>query len=279
MLILQLIAMLILSGLWGVSACLLCRRLPHSLAVIFAGLAVAGMLLFSKHCTDSLFIAQILPPSLLPVFGTMEPLLAGLLAGACWRLSDRPIAAKAVVLGLLLLAAITLPYRYLIDPPPATADRWQGSVCMQTTQSTCAAAATATLLKSLGISATEGEMAGRCFTTARGTGLHGIIYGLDQKLAGSRWHPIARHLTSEQLAATTGPAILIVELKEKAWNDQRYRAWGWNPGVKHVVVFYQTTSEGKLLIGDPATGREAWSREALDDLWSGEAVLIHPTAP
>jgi hypothetical protein len=150
-----------------------------------------------------------------------------------------------------------------------------GSVCMQTTHSTCAAAASATLLKTLGISTTEGEMAKCCFTSDRGTGLHGILHGLDSKLDGTRWNPVACRLTVGQLVATKGPAILVVELKEKAWNDDRYRTWGWHPGVKHVVVFYGVGPGGKLMIGDPATGREMWSRDVLDDLWSGEAVVLH----
>ena len=79
------------------------RGMSRNVAVLTAGLLTAAMLLFGRYLADSLWIANIVPPRLLPVWGNWQPIMAGVLAGVCWVLSARPMALKLLVLGALVL--------------------------------------------------------------------------------------------------------------------------------------------------------------------------------
>lgn len=74
------------------------------------------------------------------------------------------------LLGVLALAVI--PYlKPLFNPlnTVSSRERWKDDVCLQSTASTCGPASTATLLKRLGIAASEREIAKAAFTTGSGT--------------------------------------------------------------------------------------------------------------
>ena len=45
---------------------LLGRKMRQPVAVVFAGVVAAAMLLFGKFLSDSLFVASIVPPRMLP---------------------------------------------------------------------------------------------------------------------------------------------------------------------------------------------------------------------
>lgn len=255
----------------------LARRIGHSPAVVAAGLTAAAMLLFGRYMADSVWIARFVPAAILPVFGNWLPLLAGMLAGIGWAISPRPAWVKTATLGGLLVCAIYVPYRWLFDEQPLVQDAWAGDLCMQTTDATCGAAAAATLLRTAGISANEHEMAELCFTTWRGTPLHGVIYGLAKKTEGTPWQVRIAHMDQQTLAQLGRPALLRVGLEEDASPSSQYvRQWGWMPGVAHMVVATKPLAGGRFTIGDPASGWESWNQEALDILWQGIAIYLEP---
>jgi len=277
----QFLLVLFLAMIACVVACaygsyLLARKLPHSVNVILAGFCVAGMLLFSRHLTNSVFVASILPPTWLPIFGNWLPPLSGLLAGFGWVLSSRDRRIKLVVMGSFLAMSMYLPYRALLEPRPLVANRFQRGIYMQTTNATCGAAAAATLLHTIGIRTTEREMVDLCFSTWRGTSLHNLLRGIAVKLEGTEWRVRVKRLTPEQLADLEAAAILEVGLPgEELPEDLRYvTEWGWIPGVMHTAVLFRVREDGLLDIGDPSTGRELWRREALDVLWHGVAITL-----
>ncbi|CAN5520859.1 hypothetical protein BH09VER1_BH09VER1_51560 [soil metagenome] len=72
----------------------------------------------------------------------------------------------------LLIAAATVPYlKPLLAPLPdgALGDHWKGDACLQSTSSTCGPASICTILKSMGIPATEREAALACYSYGGGT--------------------------------------------------------------------------------------------------------------
>lgn len=71
-----------------------------------------------------------------------------------------------------LLAVGAIPYlKPQLAPLPdeSLGDHWKGSACLQSTSSTCGPASVCTILKNLGISATEPQVARACFSYGGGT--------------------------------------------------------------------------------------------------------------
>lgn len=253
------------------------RWIGFSAAVVMAGLVTALMLIFAQYLSDSVWVAQIVPARVLPVFGNWLPLLAGMLAGIGWVISRRQAWVKALILGILVVCAMYLPYRCLFEEHPAVRNVWMGSLCLQTTNATCGAAAAATLLNAAGIDSDEDEMTNLCFTTWRGTSLHGVIAGLAKKVEGTPWRVKVINTDLKSLAQLGRPAILRVGLDADASTTTRYvRRWGWIPGVAHMVVLSEVNPDGRLQIADPSTGWEQWDPEALDVLWHGIAIVLEP---
>ena len=272
---LMLAAMVLCTAICAVGAYLLGRKLPHSVSVVLAGLAVAGMLIFSRYGTDSVLVARMVPAKWLPVFGNWLPPLAGMMAGFSWVIGHRGKRTKIVLLGFFVALSMYLPYRRLFGPRPEVANQVERGVFMQTTDATCGAAAAATLLSTVGIESSEREMVDLCFSTWRGTSLHGIVRGLAVKLEGTDWRVRARKMPADELADLEAPAILEVGLQDGLPTDERYiTEWGWIPGVVHTAVMFDVLPGGYLDIGDPTTGRERWRPEALEVLWQGVAITL-----
>ncbi|MEO5716709.1 MAG: cysteine peptidase family C39 domain-containing protein [Luteolibacter sp.] len=80
---------------------------------------------------------------------------------------------RVLVLPLLFAFGIGLiPYlKQAINPLDTRQlqNRWEGDSCLQSTDSTCGPASTATILRNLGVDATEREIARAAFSTASGT--------------------------------------------------------------------------------------------------------------
>ena len=256
------------------------RWVGYSPAVVLAGLVTAAMLLFAQYLSDSVWIAQVIPARALLVFGNWLPPLAGMLAGIGWVISRRPAWIKGVILAILLVCAICLPYTWLFAAHPTVRNVWLGDLCLQTTNATCGAAAAATLLNSVGIASDEQEMTDLCFTTWRGTPLHGVISGLAKKTAGTPWRVKVLQTNAQDLMKMGEPAILRVGLDSDASRTSRYvQRWGWIPGVAHMVVLSQVDADGRMRIADPSTGWETWNPETLNVLWQGVAIVLVPRDP
>jgi hypothetical protein len=111
----------------------------------------------------------------------------------------------------------------------------------------------------------------------------GIYRGLSRKTRGTAFFTAAlTDANTDTLIRTahdSGPVLIGVGLPRFALRpiDPRYESeWGWTPGLRHAVVFFGSLPNGKIDIGDPSTGREAWDRKALDVLWDGEGLYLKP---
>ena len=272
---LMLFIMLMCMAICAVSAWLMARKLPRSVNVVLAGLSTAGMLLFGRFLTDSVWITGVVPARWLPVFGNWLPMLAGLLVGFGWVISPSGRRTKSILFGTLMVLALVLSYRRLFEARPAVISQWRNGVCLQSTNATCGAAAAATLLSTVGVSSSEEEMVNLCFSTWKGTSIHGIVRGLAVKLEGTKWRVRAREMTVGELAELEASAILEVGLRNGIPKDLRYvTRWGWIPGVEHTAVMFGILPDGNLDIGDPTAGREIWRPEAVEVLWQGTAITL-----
>jgi len=160
---------------------------------------------------------------------------------------------------------------------------WSDVVCPQTTDATCSAASATTLLHTVGIAASESEIARLCLTRREGTTMLGAYRGLRRKTEGTPFY--VRVLTGTDLRALWqivgdgGPVLLSVGIDywQRGHIDPRYESlWGWTPGKRHAIVLFGFLPDGKLDIGDPSIGREQWKSEALSILWHGDALQIVP---
>jgi hypothetical protein len=251
------------------------RRTATLLCVLVVGLIVAHV----KWVSDRAWVSRVLPASSVIILGNALPPLVAALAGLAWRL----IPGHAVRRGLLLLPLVALCgvrsfAPAFASPPPLAGNRWRHEVCIQTSPATCSAAAAATLLRAHGIDTTEAEMVRLCLTGARGTAAHGLYRGLKLKTAGTPWDvEVFDTDTAGLRARAPSVCILTVRLDATAGIDPRYeQLWGWTPGVRHTVVFFRFTDDGKVEMGDPAVGREHWSAKDLHVLWHGEGVRLVP---
>jgi len=121
-------------------------------------------------------------------------------------------------------------------------DRWDNGVCLQSTSSTCGAAATATLLGQLGVKVTEAEVAAEAYSYSGGT---------------EAWY-LARVARRNGLVAEFDfqpgfspgrglPALVGVELGS----------------FGHFIAVLGREND-RFIVGDPLRGRELLSRDELD---------------
>jgi hypothetical protein len=74
------------------------------------------------------------------------------------------------------------------------------------------------------------------------------------------------------------PVLLAVKLPFGV-DDRRYAdQWGWIPGMGHSVVAMGQTANGRVIIGDPSVGLEAWSETDLRVLWHGDGLRVKSTS-
>jgi predicted double-glycine peptidase len=158
---------------------------------------------------------------------------------------------RRTVVGWIFLPALTalvvfIPYAKSVLVPLNTStmsERWVDGVCRQSTASTCGPASAATLLKALGIVATERELARECYTYGSGTENWYLARALRRRGVRVRFVVTPREpetLLYPSIAGTTlGPG-----------------------GAGHFVAVLGQF-DGKYLIGDPAHGRRLLARDAL----------------
>jgi hypothetical protein len=268
--------MLVLSATGGVLVARSVRRQSSRLRLGLLALVVAAIVAHMVFLYDRLALARVLPWPNVVVLGNMVPLLVGTVVGLVWGAAGVHIARAVPLLTALVAVLLRVMYVPLLRPAPECRDEWKDGVCMQTTQATCGAAASATLLAHYGIPATEAGMADACLTSAEGTPRLGMFRGLLRKTAGTPWTVQVLTGDVEKLRTVADdPVILFVGLPRGRRADSRYaREWGWTPGLRHTVVLYGFCEDGKIEIGDPSVGREKWDVEALDVLWDGTAIRL-----
>ena len=135
-------------------------------------------------------------------------------------------------------------------------------VCRQSSSETCGAAASVTLLNSLGIQATEGEMA-RLSMSAPGQGVspHLVAFGLQKKLAQSDPSAHVRLMVPE-IEALKG-------IRKPFLAGIRFSAT-----TNHMICVL-AVHPNHLIVGDPISpSPRRWTWEKFKNKWSG--VIIVP---
>jgi hypothetical protein len=278
------IAVVVMTGLgaaMGAGVYVLLKDASRLVLSIAGVAATVLLLLFGFAWADSLWGTHLIPLPSFIIYGQPAYLLAIILAAVLLR---HPIPRwrsipLAIVLVLFAAGELTGPLR---EPPPACRNRWRDGVCLQTSDSSCSAAAAATLLRQRRIPATEQEMARLCLTNADGTLSRGLYRGLHLKTKGTSFRvKVGRTTVAELQASDELPVIISVLLTpEVAARAPVYAGeWGWTPGLGHTVVVLGFPGDGLVTIGDPGVGRERWALEHLRDLMTGEYITIVPMLP
>jgi hypothetical protein len=168
--------------------------------------------------------------------------------------------------------------------PPRCEQLWEqttnGRLYFQTTNSTCSAAAAATLLSLYNIPSDEQEMAELCLTR-EGTTWKGLFRGLILKTRTSPWSVEVFHSSVEELMTEDDlPVVLCTRLHlDHPFATQYEREWGWIPGTSHSVVLIACVRPGEYIVHDPVAGKEVWTEEDLRALWSGDGMRLVARTP
>lgn len=246
------------------------KRCSIIVAAVILSLLILSVI-FSPHD----WMARLLPFSNVIIFADPVLLPTAIFAGLAWKLMPGRKYRKVLVLGPLSIVVLYSSFAFLFRPIPPTGSKWKDGVCLQSSESSCSAACTATLLKHYGIDATEKEMAELCFTRDNGTALLGTYRGLKIKTAGTKYSVRLEKWSLEELLNTKFPVIIQAKLKSGSNSDPRYvREWGWTPGVSHAVIFYGRGDGDKVKIADPSVGRENWRVEGIKTLWHGNVIFL-----
>jgi hypothetical protein len=243
-------------------------------------LAIALLLLMAWYTValwHSVAMTRLLPFRNVVVLGNWFPPAAAFLAGLVWSLPQVRQNRRRILVGGLALAGTYSMVHPLLGEHPTCHDRWRGDVCLQTSPSTCSAASAATLLRSVGIDASEHEMAELCLTR-KGTTWAGLYRGLKHKTAGTGWDVEVFRATFDDLSSLADrPVMLSVGIDRDEPVDPDYLDdWGWIPGQPHSVVLFNFIGQNTVVVGDPAIGRELWSIKDLEVLWHGEGIRLVP---
>jgi hypothetical protein len=161
------------------------------------------------------------------------------------RLKLSRIGTRALAPGLTAFV-LALPYLKPVCQPLNHArltDRWSDGVCLQSSESTCGPACTATLLKLSNRSATEREIAVECFSSKTGTENWYLARALSRRGVQPRFVR-----TQPQPEVLPWPAIAGVRLHPEY--------------TGHFIAVLRRDS-GNYVIGDPLTGRESLSLDEL----------------
>ncbi|MHC4757790.1 MAG: cysteine peptidase family C39 domain-containing protein [Planctomycetota bacterium] len=269
--------MIIISILFFLFSCRIARRLSKTSVFIFAAVTTLCIVLFAKFLLDSRWILVLLPFQASVIYGNFLGPLSAILIGIIWQDKKIPRWRRILVMVTIAALAFRLSFRILTVEPPNCLNVWAGSVCLQTSQSSCSAASAATLLQHYRIKSSEEEMTRLCLTSDWGTCLHGLYRGLRIKTDDEPFQVKVKSADLNQMQKDVLlPAILNVRLdKEVAERDPRYsNDWGWRVGVTHTVVIFGFNPDGLIDMGDPGTGREFWDMQALRDLWHGEYIIL-----
>jgi hypothetical protein len=167
-----------------------------------------------------------------------------------------------VVVGVLVAVVVQQTSWYLSQPDIyAYKGQMVDGVCHQTSPETCGAASLVTLLNTMDIQTTEGEMA-QLSRTAPGKGLtpHQAAYGLKSKLT--------------QLGRLEQVDVRVPELNELYDLPGPFLAGIRFSSLENHMICVLETDRDTLIVGDPMSfGRKNWSWEHFKKKWSGVVIV------
>jgi hypothetical protein len=256
------------------------KRFLDCLAAILVVLTFA----YGNLVWGQLWIVNWIPlPSVIVLSNWFAPLLAVLAAVVWLRLAPASAARRLPIMLVICAAGIYATFYFIPLEPPLCQDEWAPPrppmvwpVCLQTTPTTCSAAAAATILNCLEIKASEQEMAKLCLTRS-GTTWLGLYHGLATKL----WHEEYRveffesDVDGLSRLETAAPVLLCCELEPMVAKlaPEYVQDGGWIPGTAHSVVYFGRAGD-RHVVGDPSRGYETWSTRDLNNLWRGTGLRV-----
>lgn len=273
---------------------LLRDRSSHLQTAFALGIVVA-IFAYVDLVWDQLWIVQWIPLPSVIVLSNWFPILLSALGACVWLRIGKEGGRSFVVVGLIIVMAAGSLLYFVSGEPPVCGNKWDPPpprrpyrLCIQTTPNTCSAAAAATMLGTIGIESSEGEMAELCLTRSNkawlglpisqaGTTWLGLYHGMSTKLYGSGHRVVFFEGTISQIEkmAKVHPVLLCCELEPKMAEQlpQYVSEGGWIPGTAHSVVYMGRFADGHL-IGDPSRGYEVWRDQDLDLLWTGQGLRM-----
>jgi predicted double-glycine peptidase len=234
-------------------------------AAVLALIPIMMKMLFSFF---PLLEARIMPVSLYPLIQSEFWLPFAVLFFACagHLVPARNRRAVLIAVAVMVVVVVQQTSWHLGRPDIyAYEGKMVDGVCHQTSPETCGAASMVTLLNTMGVQTTEGEMARLSMTAPRkGLSPHQAAYGLKTKL-GRQGRPA--HI-----------AVMAPDLK-----DLRNLPGPFLVGIKfsslenHMICVLQTTCSA-LVVGDPLSfGRKYWTWEEFEKKWSGVVIVSRPS--
>jgi hypothetical protein len=204
-------------------------------------------------------------------------IIAGFAAGVLAQISSVKMWRRAVLI-LVLLAVSSMDFLcYFIYPRPEGGNVTEKWLSMQTTESTCSAAAAASLLRIHGIEVSEKEMIRVCLSTIKGTPWQGVWRGVNLYAPPEHKAVLIRGIDSKNIEF---PMLISAEFDSSNEEHTKYVSqWGWKPGTPHSVVLFERTKDGYLTVGDPSIGIDRWDNEALEVLWNGQGIVLKKKFP
>ena len=224
---------------------------PERLLDGIAAVLVILVGVYVRLVWGQLWIVRWIPFSSVIILSNWFPLILAALASVLWvRTNTQSILRRLPVQTLLIAGAIWSVVYVIPDKPPVCGNVWiepsvfvPYRICRQTTPHTCSAAAAATILNSLGIEASEAELAALCLTK-QGTTWLGLYHGLAVKLRGTGFRAEFFECRTSELPEIVAefPALLCCELSDAVYAEhpQYCEIGGWRPGVKHSTVLFET---------------------------------------
>ncbi|MHC4643066.1 MAG: cysteine peptidase family C39 domain-containing protein [Planctomycetota bacterium] len=210
-------------------------------------------------------------------YGKWLLIISGFAAGVLTRVSSVRMWRRAVLVLALLAASSMDLFCYFIYPRPEGGNVTAKWLSIQTTESTCSAAAAASLLRIYGIEVSEKEMIRACLSTIKGTPWQGVWRGVNLYAHPNYKAVLVRGIDRENIEF---PILISAEFNSNSEEHTKYVSrWGWKPGTPHSVVLFERTENGYLTVGDPAIGIERWDDEALEVLWDGQGIVLRNIFP
>lgn len=265
----------------GIASWRLARKVHRRVTRAAVALTFLLMVIYSAFLWSRPALVRVVPFSNAIMLGNWLPLGAAIVSGLyLGRTHDKKRRSRWVLVGLLSGVGIWSAARFVVGSPPQCESRWQGDVCLQTSNTSCSAAAAVTLLKHHGIESTEAEMVELCLTRKNGTHWLGLYRGLCLKTKGTSLRvDVFEGSPSALKGSAYSPSILFMGLDENSVLASHYSERGWIPDVEHSVVLHGQDSQHRWEIADPAIGFERWPERDLALLWKGRGIRLVPRRP
>ncbi|MEM0926847.1 MAG: cysteine peptidase family C39 domain-containing protein [Planctomycetota bacterium] len=258
-------------------------------------------LVFAFGFSNRLTWASLFPTPAAICWSNWMPILLGFVAGLAFNAKTLRLGSRRLVSISLAVLSCAFLLHPLIRPSlfPIRSDlnaAWQDGVCLQSHESSCGAAAAATLLYQTNclvalpqnwanhvgteIDSLNAEkiMADACLTSEQGTTPMGLIRGLRIATRGlNRTVSVADPNPTHWVANKQVPNIAVVQFQGSGRDPSRFapvRRLLGSDGEGHAVVVLGRNADGMWLVADPAVGHRLWSDAEFRACFTGEAIYL-----